>query len=97
MSQWHSRLGHPSVSIVKQVVSKNNLPCLDESSNRTVCDACQQGKSHQLPYPNSSSNSEFPLQLIFSDVWVLLRSQLEERSFMLALLMILVNLLGSIC
>ena len=69
MSQWHSRLGHPSVSIVKQVVSKNNLPCLDESSNRTVCDACQQGKSHQLPYPNSSSNSEFPLQLIFSDVW----------------------------
>jgi hypothetical protein len=34
-----------------------------------VCDACQQGKSHQLLYPNSSSVSREPLELIFSDVW----------------------------
>jgi hypothetical protein len=26
-------------------------------------------KSHQLPYPKSSSQSSFPLELIFSDVW----------------------------
>jgi hypothetical protein len=33
-----------------------------------VCDACQQGKSHQLPYPKSTSVSISPLDLIFSDV-----------------------------
>jgi histone deacetylase 1/2 len=34
-----------------------------------VCDACQLGKSHQLPYPKSVSVSKFPLDLVFSDVW----------------------------
>jgi hypothetical protein len=31
MSKWHSRLGHPSSFLVKQVVSRNNLLCLDKS------------------------------------------------------------------
>jgi len=66
---WHSCLGHPSSFIVKQVISKNQLPCLDENSNDSVCDACQQAKSHQLPYPMSSSTLQFSLELIFSDVW----------------------------
>jgi histone deacetylase 1/2 len=35
----------------------------------SVCDSCQQAKSHQLPYPISTSVSTVPLQLIFSDVW----------------------------
>jgi histone deacetylase 1/2 len=34
-----------------------------------VCDACQQGKHHQLPYPRSTSVSTSPMELIFSDVW----------------------------
>jgi hypothetical protein len=34
-----------------------------------MCDACQRGKMHQLPYPKSSSVSKFPLEPIFSDVW----------------------------
>jgi histone deacetylase 1/2 len=66
--RWHSRLGHPSPSVVKQVVNKNNLPCLD-SSDELVCNACQQAKSHQLPFPVSSSVSHYPLELVFSDVW----------------------------
>lgn len=45
------------------------LPCAREASSDSVCDACQQAKSHQLPYPKSSSVSSFPLQLVFSDVW----------------------------
>ena len=69
MSRWHSRLGHPSSSIVKQVISSHNLPVLDESSSESVCDACQQAKSHQLPYAKSSSVSSAPLELVFSDVW----------------------------
>jgi histone deacetylase 1/2 len=62
-------LGHPSSVIVKQVINRNKLPCLGEASSTSVCDACQQAKSHQLPYSRSNSKSKFPLELIFSDVW----------------------------
>jgi hypothetical protein len=65
---WHSRLGHPSLRIVRQVVSKNNLAVL-QSSPGSVCHACQLGKSHRLPFCLSPSVSTSPLELIFSDVW----------------------------
>jgi histone deacetylase 1/2 len=68
LDRWHSRLGHPSIPIVKQVVNKFNLPYLD-LSNESVCNACQQAKSHQLPFPVSSSVSQHPLELVFSNVW----------------------------
>jgi hypothetical protein len=34
-----------------------------------VCGACQQAKSHQLPYSISTCISTKPLELVFSDVW----------------------------
>jgi hypothetical protein len=34
-----------------------------------MCGPCQQGKSHQLSYPKSTSVSHHPLKLVFSDVW----------------------------
>jgi hypothetical protein len=34
-----------------------------------MCGPCQRGKSHQLPYPKSTSVSHHPLELVFSDVW----------------------------
>lgn len=68
-ARWHSRLGHPSYAIVHRVSSKNNLPCSTKEFVESVCDACQQGKSHQLPYPKSSSVSHASLELVFSDVW----------------------------
>jgi hypothetical protein len=68
-ARWHHRLGHPSSSIVHKVVSLNKLPCSKEQSSKSVCDACQKSKSHQLPYPISSNESSAPLQLIYSDVW----------------------------
>lgn len=67
-TQWHSRLGHPSLQIVKRVVTNNALPCSSEVSE-SICDACQQAKSHQLPYSLSLSRSNKPLELIHSDVW----------------------------
>jgi hypothetical protein len=42
---------------------------LGKASGSLVCDACQQAKSHQLPYTRSDSKSSSPLELIFSDVW----------------------------
>ena len=93
---WHTRLGHPSFSIVHQVISKSNLPCASESNRVSVCDACQQGKSHQLPHHISTGISFVPLQLVFSYVWVLPLNQLAGNSTMLALLMTLASLLGYI-
>lgn len=61
LSRWHSRLGHPSFPIAQRVISNFNLPCSREVNKDYVCDACQQGKSHQLPYTSSSSRSSFPL------------------------------------
>ena len=66
---WHRRLGHPSSTIVRKILSENKLPCVNNDSNKHVCDACQKGKSHQLPYPQSLSESKSPLELVFSDVW----------------------------
>jgi histone deacetylase 1/2 len=34
-----------------------------------VCDPCHQTKSHQGPYPVSTSVSTVPLEQVFSDVW----------------------------
>ena len=70
MDTWHRRLGHPTAPVVRQVVSRNKLPCVSTpSSHESVCDACQQAKSHQLPHSRSQNKSSAPLELVFSDVW----------------------------
>jgi hypothetical protein len=55
--------------VVERVLKSFNLPYSLESNKQSVCDACQQAKSHQLPYPKSVSISTQPLELMFSDVW----------------------------
>ena len=64
----HKRLGHPSSSVVHQVLRDNNIS-VSGSNKECVSDACQMAKSHQLPYPKSTSVSTFPLELVFHDVW----------------------------
>jgi histone deacetylase 1/2 len=46
-----------------------------------ICDACQMGKSHQLPYPRSTSVSTSPLDLVFSDVWGSSPSSIGRNSY----------------
>jgi histone deacetylase 1/2 len=66
--RWHSRLGHPAIQIVQHVLHRHELP--SESANKVViCDACQQGKSHQLPFSLSTHVTTSPLEIIHSDVW----------------------------
>jgi hypothetical protein len=69
INTWHNHLGHASSRVVKQVVSSNSISCSKKSTSQSVCDACQQVKSHQLPYSSSTNVSNFPLELIYSDVW----------------------------
>jgi histone deacetylase 1/2 len=68
-AKWHCRLGHPASLVVQHVLHRHALPI--ESSNKDifVCDACQQGKSHQLPFSLSNHVIKTPLELIYSDVW----------------------------
>jgi histone deacetylase 1/2 len=68
-SLWHSHLGHAAHPVIQQVLSRNNLSFSLDQNTGAVCDACQQGKSHQLLDPRSSSESRHPSDLVFSDVW----------------------------
>jgi hypothetical protein len=66
--QWHQRLGHPSTQVVNSILSLNKLPfCNNEHAH--VCNACRQGKSHQLPFPLSTHVSTSPHELMYTDVW----------------------------
>jgi histone deacetylase 1/2 len=66
--QWHSRLGHPAIPIVQHILHRHELPSV--SVNKAiVCDACQQGKSHQLSFSLSTRVTTAPLEIIYSDVW----------------------------
>jgi histone deacetylase 1/2 len=68
-SHWHSRLGHPASPIVSHVLQRHDLPTTPSNKSLAVCDACQQGKSHQLPFVSSSRVVKHPLEIVFSDVW----------------------------
>jgi hypothetical protein len=46
-----------------------------------VCDSCQKAKSHQLPYPISTSVSTVPLEQIFSDVWGPTPASVNKHSY----------------
>lgn len=65
---WHSRLGHPSLSILNSIVSQFSLP-ITSSEKQLSCSQCMINKSHRLPFTNSSISSSRPLEYIFTDVW----------------------------
>jgi histone deacetylase 1/2 len=66
--KWHYRLGHPATPIVQHILHHRQLPS-SSLNNNVICDACQQGKSHQLPFSLSSRVISAPLEIIYSDVW----------------------------
>jgi hypothetical protein len=53
---------------VERILKEFSLP-FQESNRDFICGPCQHAKSHQLPYPKSSSVSSYPLELVFFDVW----------------------------
>ncbi|WZZ30847.1 hypothetical protein YC2023_014248 [Brassica napus] len=69
ISLWHSRLGHPSFSILNTIVSQFSLPIASSTQKHLSCSDCLINKSHKLPFTNSSILSSRPLEYIFSDVW----------------------------
>jgi hypothetical protein len=68
LTRWHDHLGHPAFQVVQRVLREFDLPFQQEQNKYFVCGPCQQAKSHQLPYPKSTSVSSHPLELVFSSV-----------------------------
>lgn len=69
LSDWHSRLGHPALSILQTIISKFDLPTSSKSISNKPCYACSINKMHKLPFKNSTLVSTHPLHVVFSDVW----------------------------
>lgn len=68
-SFWHSRLGHPSLSILIKTVSRFLLPVSNFSSKFLSCSYCMINKSHKLSFSDSSIVSTRPLEYVFTDIW----------------------------
>ena len=68
-SEWHHRLGHPTFSILKHIVSSNNLGLESYMSPDFSCNACHNYKNHKLSFFKSTLVSTQPLEIIFSDMW----------------------------
>ena len=69
LTDWHYRLGHPSSSILKSVVSNNSLPCIQSIPLSSLCPDCAINKTHKLPFSQSTIQSTRPLEYIFTDLW----------------------------
>lgn len=67
-SLLHHRLGHVSERFVNSVIHACNLR-ISGNEKTFLCDACQLGKSHRLPFPTSFSRTRQPLELVFCDLW----------------------------
>ena len=70
---------------MQHVLHRHHLP---SESNKlvSVCDACQQGKSHQLPFSISHHVTTAPLELIYSDVWGPAETSVSGHSYYVSFL-----------
>ena len=70
-SIWHRKFGHLGMQGLQEPVKGKMVTGLDISSKSelTSCESCVQGKSHRLPFQQSSvKRTSDPLELIHSDV-----------------------------
>ncbi|KAG8476579.1 hypothetical protein CXB51_033494 [Gossypium anomalum] len=65
---WYRRLGHPSSTVVNSVLKACNISVPSNKISR-ICTACQQGKSHKLPFSPSTTVYTCPFELVVSDLW----------------------------
>jgi hypothetical protein len=39
--QWHNKFGHPTSTVVVNIIGSCNLPVLDTPNKDSVCNVCQ--------------------------------------------------------
>ena len=75
-TSWHHKLGHPSSSIFKFISHHFSLGT--NQFQQSDCNSCQISKSHKLPFHESTLISYYPLEIIFSDVWLSITSTIQN-------------------
>lgn len=63
---WHYRLGHPSIPVIHQLCNK--FPYIKFNKN-LLCDSCYMAKQTRLSFPNSTTMSLKPFDLVHMDIW----------------------------
>ncbi|XP_010507514.1 PREDICTED: uncharacterized protein LOC104784148 [Camelina sativa] len=69
LSSWHYRFGHPSLPVLKIIVSEFSLPFSSKTQQQFSCSDCFINKSHKLPFHSNTITSTRSLEYIYSDVW----------------------------
>lgn len=66
---FHRRMGPPHLQVLKEVSSFcNSFLSLNKIQFLPFCDACQQGKIHNLNFKNSYSRALEPFELLHLDL-----------------------------
>ncbi|KAK2972860.1 hypothetical protein RJ640_028388 [Escallonia rubra] len=61
--EWHQRLGHPSLLVLRSVLQSQKLESPVSSKNSFHCNFCACNKSHKLPFDVNSFTSIGPQQV----------------------------------
>jgi len=61
--QWHDRLGHPSMNVLRSILNKMGISCT--VSDLSFCNSCRVGKLSQLPFTSHDITVVKPLELIY--------------------------------
>ena len=63
--QWHQRLGHPSLSVIRKIIPSMSKQC----SNASIfCEACEFGK-HTNTFLAFNKRSHNPFMIVHLDDW----------------------------
>lgn len=65
---WYARLRHASSKIIESILKHFKIP-FNLNKMTLLCKACCIGISQKLPFNDSLTHYDTPLQLIYSDVW----------------------------
>ncbi|CAA7061321.1 unnamed protein product [Microthlaspi erraticum] len=65
---WHHRLGHSNLKILQNLKNSKEIE-VNKSRTSLICEPCQMGKSHRLPFFSSESRVLHPLDRIQCDLW----------------------------
>lgn len=68
LTGWHNRLAHPHEAILRRLIFIFHLPTCTNNLT-SVCEPCQLGKSHKLPFYSTHVSCTQPFELVYSDVW----------------------------
>ncbi|KAK3036233.1 hypothetical protein RJ639_030775 [Escallonia herrerae] len=68
---WHARLGHVGYQLLQQISSKklvDGMPTLKNVREDVICQGCQYGKSHRLPFKILSNQRSTLFELVHTDL-----------------------------